>query len=431
MSGSHHRSAALGLMLAILTAVLLPAPAGAQVFGDVIRGAIDRNCRSLGVPFGEAVSTVEALGFGRNLATLCASGTEAASTSGSELTTGALPDQVLFGLTDDQRRLGRRMRERTSGLSFYAAGDYEYFDKDVTRFEPGYRSDTYGGTIGGDYAVTRSLLAGLAFKYAHTSGRFFQDGGTFDTDAYSVLLYASLHPLTNLFVDLVGGYTRKEYDIERRINFSVIRSQAPDVLVSRQGTAVSSTGGDEWQVSASSGYDFSLGPVTVGPRLGIHYRHTTIDKFKERGRNPVGCTTFPPDPPDFAGSTTCSQLTGTGLELIFDRQTEESLRTTAGVFASLALSLGFGVLVPQATVEYVHEFLDDQRSIAFRFAEDNAFRTKFRFQTDPPDRDYLNAGVGLVLVLPRGVTPYVNYTGLFGYSDQHRHAVTVGVRLEF
>lgn len=106
-------------------------------------------------------------------------------------------------------------------------------------------------------------------------------------------------------------------------------------------------------------------------------------------------------------------------------------RYPVGVFASLAWSLRFGVLVPQATVEYVHEFLDDQRVIYFRFAEDNAFRTKFRFQTDPPDRDYLNASVGLLLVLPHGISAYANYTGLFAYSDQHRHTVTVGVRVEF
>jgi outer membrane lipase/esterase len=163
----------------------------------------------------------------------------------------------------------------------------------------------------------------------------------------------------------------------------------------------------------------------VGPRLGLHYRHTTINDFRERSRNAIGCIA------NFGGGTTCTPLTGTGLELAFDSQKEDSLRAAAGVFLARAVSLGFGIVVPQATVEYVHEFLRDQRQIRFRFVEDNAFRTKFRFENDPPDRDYINASAGLVFVLPRGISPYVNYTGLFGYSAQHRHAVTAGVRVEF
>jgi len=56
---------------------------------------------------------------------------------------------------------------------------------------------------------------------------------------------------------------------------------------------------------------------------------------------------------------------------------------------------------------------------------------QLRFNNDPPDRDYFHAGAGLVLVLPGGFSPFLNYRALLGYNDQSGHAVTVGLRFPF
>jgi outer membrane autotransporter protein len=100
------------------------------------------------------------------------------------------------------------------------------------------------------------------------------------------------------------------------------------------------------------------------------------------------------------------------------------------VYGSIAISTGFGVLVPQTTLEYIHEFLDPQRKITFRFIDD-LNRTPFRFENDRPDRDYFNLGAGIVLVLARGFSPFLNYRALVGYNDQRSHTVTAGLRVEF
>ena len=93
-------------------------------------------------------------------------------------------------------------------------------------------------------------------------------------------------------------------------------------------------------------------------------------------------------------------------------------------------STGFGVIVPQASVEYVHEFLDDQRSVGFRLAQDLGSR-RFLFQTDTPDRDYVNLSVGASVVLRDGLTAFVNYRELLGYRDRSSHAVSLGLRIAF
>jgi hypothetical protein len=56
---------------------------------------------------------------------------------------------------------------------------------------------------------------------------------------------------------------------------------------------------------------------------------------------------------------------------------------------------------------------------------------KFRFQNDPPDRNYFNLGAGIVAVLPHGFSPFLNYRALVGYKDQSSHIGTAGVRIEF
>ena len=91
---------------------------------------------------------------------------------------------------------------------------------------------------------------------------------------------------------------------------------------------------------------------------------------------------------------------------------------------------GIGVIVPQLSGEYVHEFLDDQRSVGFRLVQELS-QTRFLYQTDPPDRDYFNVGVGVTMVLANGFQPFISFRELVGYDDRTSHSVSVGLRIPF
>jgi outer membrane autotransporter protein len=307
-----------------------------------------------------------------------------------------------------ERRVSDRLKERRENiagdassrlgrLAFFANGEYERFDKDLTRFEPGFDSDTWAGTAGVDYFITDRFLVGIAGNYRHADGSF-DGGGGFDVDTYRGVLYGTVLPIRGMFVDLVASYAYQDYSLTRRINFAV------DGAPIASGAALGNTGGREYAISTNIGYDFTLQNVTVGPRAGVDYRETVLDRFREHG--------------------------GTGLELVYDRQVETSLTTRLGVFASLAISTPIGPVIPQASLDYVHEFERDQRAIYARLVEDTT-GTRFRFQNDPPDRDYLLAGVGVVMVLPWGLSSFLNYRALVGYSDRSSHTVTAGIRLKF
>jgi len=373
--------------LAMVGIVAVTVPVEAQGLNDVLVNFLGNNCTRFGGTFGPELSQI------------CQASPGGAGSSGSAIAAA----ETRGG---DERQLLRRLRQRQAaasadtggayGFGLFASADYQNYDKNTTRFETGFERDTWGGTVGADYLFRDGLVLGTAVSYAHEFGSY-EGGGGFDHDAYGILVYGSVMPITNMFVDVVAGYTRKDYSFDRRASFGV-----PGFSVS--GATSGDTDGNEFKLGVNTGYDFLLGRFTVGPRVGVNYREMTIERYRESGR--------------------------TGLELSYDNQNIQSLTTTVGVFGSVALSTGFGVIVPQATAEYVHEFLDDQRSVGFRLVQDLGQR-RLLFQTDPPDRDYFNLGVGVSMVLPNGLQPFLNFRELLGYNDRHSHTVTLGLRVAF
>jgi outer membrane autotransporter protein len=366
-------------------------PVEAQGLSDVLDRILSNGCAGLRGNSGAF--------YGPELTLICQGGGGASTASG---TAGS----ETRGASDEQRQVYRRLRERQGaasadtggghGFGLFASVDYQNFNKDTTRFEGGFDRDTVGGTIGGDYLFGNGLVVGTAFSYGHEFG-VYDAGGGFDHNAYSILTYASVAPIPNLFVDAVAGYTRKDYGFERRASFS-------RAGLSVSGPTSGDTDGNEFRVGVNSGYDFVFGKFTIGPRVGVLYRENRIDSYRESGN--------------------------TGLELAYDNQNVQSLTTTVGFFGSMAISTGVGVVVPQVSGEYVHEFLDDQRSVGFRLVQDLA-QTRFLYQTDPPDRDYFNIGVGVTMVLASGIQPFLSFRELVGYDDRSSHSVSVGVRIPF
>src|SRR5262249_52453685 len=159
----------------------------------------------------------------------------------------------------------------------------------------------------------------------------------FTIDSYGLLVYGSLLPIKNFFVDGYVGYGRQDYSTDRRTTFNLGG-------VTANGGTLGHTDGDEFKAGFNTGYDFVIRNFTIGPRVGLNYRETTVDGFTERG--------------------------ATGLELTFSRYSQTSLTTVAGLYSSVAFSTGFGVVVPQIMAEYVHEFEDDQKFHEYRFVQD-------------------------------------------------------------
>ena len=96
-----------------------------------------------------------------------------------------------------------------------------------------------------------------------------------------------------------------------------------------------------------------------------------------------------------------------------------------------AISTELGVLVPQVNADYIHEFANSQRFLSAQYVQDlSPTPTKFRFQNDVPVRDYFNVGTGLMMVLPNGWQPFVNFRVMVGNQQFNNYAGTFGLRVD-
>ena len=298
-------------------------------------------------------------------------------------------------------------QSRWHGLGFFASGLVESLNRDITTFQDGYKSNILGITAGADYRFSKKLVAGLALSYSNTDGDF-RSGGNFSTNSYGGTLFASYLPTDRTFVQVTGGYTKNNYMVSRLASADT-SSQSPDPLnpggTSVQGLASSNSNGNVFNLGLMTGYDHPIGRFTIGPRAGVNYSNTKIGDYGENG--------------------------STGVELKYDNQWINSLQSVLGVQGSAAFSTGLGVLVPQFNADYIHEFANSQHFINVQFAQDGRDNpTKFRFQNDVPVRNYFNLGTGLLMVLPNGWQPFVNFRAMVGNEQFNNYAGMFGLRIE-
>lgn len=417
-----------GCLATALAWSLMVLPARAQSLDQAVVNALTGNCAALG-------------GAGNTrggLNTICAAAGGATSSDGGNTNTASQSD---LGSDDQESKIKKRLQHlrdksksaaansdgssntagdqtgwrvagpatansdgasnaefQIGGLSAFASFDYQNVDKHTTSLTNGFNSDKYGGTLGADYSFGNAVL-GAAFNAARTNADFASNGGNFNTNTYGGYLYGSLLPTENIYIDGIVGYNHNATSLSRNAAATI----AATVFT---GTETSSPSANEFKAGISSGYDFSYSSFTFGPRVGLNYTRNAVAAFNESGTS--------------------------GLELAFNSQTFNSLTSSVGAHVTTAISTGFGVLVPQASADYIHEFAENQQTFSAHFVDDTkATPTNLSFQNDSPSRNYVGLGIGMVMVLPHGISPYVNYRALVGDALQTTQTVTAGLRVEF
>ena len=387
-----------------LVAVTAGAPTQAgQTFGEAVANELARfrgNCDSLAKPGQE----------GGNLFTRCSSfpqGSGATSSGSAGSTAGptfAAPDAVLERLkTPRKQKSGGASADGAvslgEGFSVFAVPGYERLNHSNNPYEDGFRSDIGRLTVGADYQFTKMFFAGLAFDYSYQDG-VYDDGHGFNTSIYGLLLYGSILPAENLFIDLSAGYGWSRSNDNR-----VARLTGPALF---NGSVRSDYGGNQITASMRAGYDYPIQNITIGPRAGFTVGHWTRETYREDGE--------------------------TGLELEYANDSQTSLQSNLGAAASIAVSTTFGVLLPQIEGAWVHEFADDQRSLKARFREarwdETAKIGNFRYDSESPDRNFGIIGVGLTAVLPNGLQPFTALRTIVGNDRYNSYAISAGLRLE-
>ena len=332
-----------------------------------------------------------------------------AATGGGAATTTSLPVILQKRLkTNDGKEMGGGgsadiISNLGNGWNIFLSGEYQSLNRDLTSFEDGYNSNIGAFSGGIDKQITEQLLTGVAFNYSHQSGNFLS-AGDFNNNSYGGLAYAAYTPLENLFIQMNAGYAFRDFERNRFASFTEINQSSALTSLPVTGIANGDYNGDDYNAGILVGYDMNFDSLTIGPRASFNWVRNDYNSYSESGNS--------------------------GLELRFNDDYRTSLQSSFGVFGSYALSTSIGVIVPQAGVNWIHEFANNQRDITFSFVGDTRSKT-FTFQNERPDRDFLEINAGSSIVLPHGFQAFVNYRGIAGHSYFNGHGVNAGLRLEF
>ncbi len=280
--------------------------------------------------------------------------------------------------------------------SLFFSAEYEDLDRDVTDFEDGYNSEIYRLAVGADHRVNSSILIGAAVDGYNHDGDY-KNGGEFDIDAFGLLLFGAYRPVDAGFVQFSAGVTQKSNDRDRPASYTA------ESGVVYSGQPRTDYDANEYRAGILAGYDYSNGPYTVGPRFGLDWVRTEFDTYSERGTS--------------------------GLELTFHGDDVTSMQSTVGIQGSMAIGTGFGVLLPQLSLDWKHEFDNDQRDVQVSFVGDTRAK-RFVYETEDPDRDFFELNAAVIFVLPRGVHAFANYRTLLGHKFFDSHAISLGLRVD-
>ncbi len=171
------------------------------------------------------------------------------------------------------------------------------------------------------------------------------------------------------------------------------------------------------------GNNFTVGPLLIGPRIGLNASESRIDSYSERedqvtGLSAIDGFTFVP--------------TRTGATLVYDDQTIRSVQSRIGLVIALPFTYKNWTITTFAEGTSIHEFKNDQREIVVNFVEDE--RTNplmFSFRNDQPERDYAEFAVGVSAVIGDHTEIRVVGKTVQGHYLYEVDSIELGLQLKF
>lgn len=293
-----------------------------------------------------------------------------------------------------------------SPLSGFVNALYSFGNVDSTFQQPSGFDYKIGGFIAGaDYRYTDNLIFGAALSYQRSNADFDSSAGSSDSDSYSGSLYGTFYPTDNFYIEGIATYGWMNYDLKRKIHYTIAPNDLAPNGDTVNSTAKSHPNGQQYAFSLGGGYNYPWGALTVNPYGNLNYINLYVEPYKESG--------------------------GDGWATHVSSQKTNSLTTTLGTQLSYAVSMPWGVAMPQLWGEWHHEFENDQQSYAVRYLGDLTSGQSFGVFTAKPDRDYFTLGAGVSGVFAHGVSAFFSYNALLGYKDISGNQFMVGGRMEF
>jgi uncharacterized protein YhjY with autotransporter beta-barrel domain len=336
-----------------------------------------------------------------NLATICSRAVPLGNAPQSSATGAATLSSMSSSAaaqTQDQE-----LREETqlgSQWTLFLTAEFEQLDRDVTDAADGFDSNAARLLAGTTYALNPNANMGLAFTTQRHSGDY-TNGGDFEANTNGIRLLASWYVSDRAFLQANAGYDKVSSERSRAAAFE--EYQNGGLIFFQEGQPISDFDYNQTELSLVAGYEYSWQSVTLTPQLGITWLNIDYGTY--------------------------SETDDSGLALTYHDDERESLQSALGLQATMAIGAGFGVVIPQLDLHWIHEYEDKSREVNVSFTQDTR-SAQFAYDTEAGDRNFFELGAGASFVFSHGNQAFVRLQTLLGHEFYDNYIVAAGVNIE-
>lgn len=389
----HHRQLVMFCFVLGLSLV------GEKVSAKTLTQAVNEQIGTVSVPC-ENLLNAGATPTG-SLATICGriipAGTAYNDSIGAS-TNSISTDSSIKLVTQEQNKKNSKENEDMSGSkwTFFATAEDGSIDRDSTNLIGGYTSTTVRLLVGGTYKTNPTNLLGIALSGKNQNGND-NLGTPFKETNYAIRILDIYYPTENSFIQFAGGVNIKTQR-QRAASFN-----EPSQLYSVSGSPSSDFSFNQYELSILSGYNYAKDSFVITPQIGLTLLTENYGTYTESGNS--------------------------GLELVIYDDKQRSLKSNVGVQATMNISTGSGVFIPQIDLRWIHEFDDKSRQVNFSFAYDTS-HVVFSYNTEAVDRDYGEIAVGIAYVMAKGKQAFARVQSVIGQELYNSTIYSIGLNFE-
>jgi outer membrane autotransporter protein len=284
-------------------------------------------------------------------------------------------------------------------LALWARGFGSWNSLDGDSNAPGFEETQYGLLFGADYSFEGNWFMGL-------TGGYFDSEGDFDDFGARSGAGIDYHGLQ---LAAYGGYDDSIFYVRGILAYGNYDGESTRLVDEPGGITGQLTGDPSSNVMSfygETGYRFALGSTGhATPFAGLSVAGAHLDGFTERD----------------------SDATGAALE-VSDAEAN-SLATVLGLRLDAALPAGTGLLLPELSLAWSHEFGDTRQDLEMSFAGAPA-GSSFDVEGSDVARDSLLVDAGAKVQLSGNLEVGVFYNGWFS-SDYTSNAVAARLGVSF
>lgn len=292
---------------------------------------------------------------------------------------------------------------------FFANGMITRGSFSANESRPGFDLDGASITAGFDYRFTDQFVAGFAFGYNNDSSDLDLNAGKLDVDGYSENVYAVWYYPNNFYLQGSLEFNQLDFSLKRNIDYTIAAIDGSGGTTTVNQVAKASPNGHQESFVLTFGRDFNSGAMQFSPYLRGTWSRLHLDGFTESI--------------DASGP-------GFGLATQVDPRSRTNQIGEIGALFSYTASQDWGVLVPNARLEYNHDFKTDPQVVVSRFVSDPT-ATDIVVSDPRLDHNFYNLGLGLNALWPGGKSGYLQYEYVGGLTGGHLSRFEAGFRIEF